>query len=322
MKKGNVGAAKASLAKAERSAGRHMKNNQYLIERLAVVLEHYKQKERDHTACMNNVLAQEQSVVSQKSAAEVQLSYKEQELSCYRLRSDLSSAESRLSEARRKAEEANTGKVITGVAVGLLTIAIFTLSAAAPALGSVAMGTGMGALAFSQTEEDAEEDIRRCHARIYGIEEKKSQIKHSISSLSEYISQLSIQKSSYIAQCSHLQEEKGKIKEDIAFVLDAQQYWSQFSATTNNCINSTAYTGELVVKAEAQAYNLFDSRGTKRVLATLKEAWDALEEMNESGSNYNFEIDFKCTRCSNSYQQFPHVNSGQLICSSCHRNFN
>ena len=114
MKKGNVEATEASLAKAERSAGRHMKNNQYLIERLAVVLEHYKLKERDLTACMNNVLAQEQSVTSQKSAAEVQLSYKEQELRCYR--SDLSLAESRLSEARRKAEEANTGKVITGVA--------------------------------------------------------------------------------------------------------------------------------------------------------------------------------------------------------------
>ena len=90
--------------------------------------------------------------------------------------------------------------------------------------------------------------------------EKISQIKHSISSLSEYISQLSIQKSSYLAQRSHLQEEKGKIKEVIAFLLDAQQQWSQFSATKNNCINSTAFTGEL---AEVQGYNLFDSRGTK-----------------------------------------------------------
>lgn len=70
--------------------------------------------------------------------------------------------------------------MISGIAAGLLTIAIFTLGAAAPALGSVAMGTGMGALAFSQTEEDAEEDIRMCHARIYGTEKKICQIMHSI----------------------------------------------------------------------------------------------------------------------------------------------
>jgi len=103
LEEGNTGAAKASLAEAEKSAGKHMKKIKYWIERYTVIQEHYQRKENDLTANINNVLAKQQSVEGQKRAAETQLGCERNELS--RHRSDLSSAEDRLSNARRKARE-------------------------------------------------------------------------------------------------------------------------------------------------------------------------------------------------------------------------
>lgn len=311
---GNIGAAKTSLAKAEMSARKHMKEIKYLIERYTAVQDHYQQQERDLTASINSVLEEEQSVERQKSAAETQLSCDRDELS--RHRSDLSSAEDRLSNARRKAKEANTGKVITGIAAGFLTVISF--GAAAPVTVPLAMGAAGGAIAFGKAEEDAENDIKRYRGRIEDSERKISQTQSSISSLSSSISQLSSEKLRYMSQRSRLQEEKGKMKEVIIFLLDAQRYGSQFSNATEDCMTRTALTGNIAVKAETRGYSLFDSKGTKRVLATFEEAWDVFEKMNENGSNYNFEMDFRCIRCNTSYREFPHVNSGQLICSSCY----
>ena len=314
LEEGNIGAAKVSLAEAEKSAGKHMKKIKYWIERHTVIQKRYQQQERELTANINNVLAKQQSVESQKRSAETQLGCERSELS--RHRSDLSSAEDRLSDAKRRAREANTGKVATGVAAVLLTI--FSFGAAAPVAAPLAVGAAGGAIAFGQAEKEAENDIRRCHGRIEDTARKISNIESSISSLSSTISQLSSERSSYMSQRSRLQEEKGKMKEVISFLLDAQKYGSNFSNTTEDCITRTALTGKVTVKAEARGYSLFDSKGTKRVLATFEEAWAVFQEMSENGSSYNFEMDFQCTRCSKSYQQFPHVSSGQLVCFSCH----
>ena len=314
LEEGNIGAAKTSLAEAEISAGKHMKEIMYWIERHTVIQEHYEQQERELTANINNVLAKQQSVESQKRDAETQLGCERNELS--RHRSDLSSAEDCLSDAKRRAREANTGKVITGIAAGLLTI--FTFGAAAPVAAPLAVGAAGGAIAFGQAEKEAENDIRRCRGRIEDTARKISNIESSISSLSSTISQLSSERSSYMSQRSRLQEEKGKMKDVISFLLDAQKYGIEFFIATEGCIDHTDLTGKVTVKAEAQGYSLFDESGTKRVLATFEEAWKAFEEMNEKGSNYIFEIDFQCTHCSKSYREFPHVSSGQLICSSCY----
>ena len=314
LEEGNIGAAKTSLAEAEISAGKHMKEIMYWIERYTVVQKHYQQQERDLTVSISNVLAQQESIERQKSAAETQLDCERVELSRYR--SDLSSAEDRLSDAKRRAREANTGKVITGIAAGLLTV--FTFGVAAPLAAPLAVGTVGGAIAFGQAEKEAENDIRRCRGRIEDTERKISQIESSISSLTSTISQLNDESSSYMSQRSRLQEENGKVKEVITFLLDAQMYGNEFFIATEGCIDCTDLTGKVTVKAEARGYSLFDESGTKQMLAAFEEAWKAFEEMNEKGSNYIFEIDFQCTHCSKSYREFPHVSSGQLICSSCY----
>ena len=317
IQEGNIGSAKLALAKVETSTGMHLKEIEYLIERYSVVQDYYKQHERELTANINSVLEKEQSLENQKSAAATQLRSERAELS--KNRSELSYAEGRLNDAQRKRRNANTGKVITWVSAGLLTLVTFaTLGAAAPVTVPLAVGAVGGAVAFDQVEKDAQKDIERCRSRINDTQRKIGQIESNISSLSSKISTLNSQKSRYLDQRSCLQEEKGKMKKVIVFLQDAQIYGSQYSLEAKHCIDRTAHTGNLISRAETKGYSLFDSRGTERVLNSFDKAWDAFEKMNENGNSYNFKMDFQCTRCNSSYQQLPHVNSGQLICSDCH----
>ena len=128
LEEGNIEAAKTSLAEAEISAGKHMRKIKYWIECLH---SHTRtlSAARGRPHCQHQQCScKQQSVEHQKCNAETQLGRERNELS--RHRSDLSSAEDRLSNARRKAREANTCKVISGIAAGLLTV--FSFGAAAP----------------------------------------------------------------------------------------------------------------------------------------------------------------------------------------------
>ena len=188
-------------------------------------------------------------------------------------------------------------------------------------LGAASVVGGATAGGLVVAVADAQSDIDRIRKKIEGTEAKIRQSESEVYSLSRVISQLSSQKSSYMTQRSNLQEEKGKMKEVIVFLLDAKMYRNKFSIATSACVHRTALTGKLCGKVETrgfQGYSLFDARGTKRVLATFEEAWAVFEEMTANGSNYSFKMNFQCTRCSNSHLQFPHVSGGRLICDSCH----
>ena len=76
------------------------------------------------------------------------------------------------------------------------------------------------------------------------LRKKYVKMKKTKSSLSERISQLNSEKSRLMTQRSDLHEERGKMKEVIAFLLDAQSYWKWFSTTTESCIANTALVGE------------------------------------------------------------------------------
>ena len=89
------------------------------------------------------------------------------------------------------------------------------------------------------------------------------------------------------------------------------------AGAVGGAIDNTALVGELVVKSEAHSYSLYNSMGAKLIYEPFKEAWDT-EEMNENGSSYIFKIDFQCMRCNSTHKEFPHINDGQFICSSCH----
>ena len=152
--------------------------------------------------------------------------------------------------------------------------------------------------------------VCRCQSGIADTKQRISQSEGKISSLSTTISQLRSQNLNYMTQRSCLQEEKGKMKAVNAFLLDAQSYWNTFSTTTESCIDHTALVRQLVVNAETHSYSLFNSNGTKIVLATFEEAWRAFEKMNENGRSYIFKIDFQCTRCNSTCKELPHINKG------------
>jgi len=295
MEKGNHRAAIAQLAKAEVDAGRHMRDITDLIDCYTVMEELYKQQERELTTNINNVHAREQSVDRDICAAKVQLDSEKSELG--RHTRDLSSAEGHLNYLQRKMKEEKRK---------------------AKRLKNRVKNFAKHACGKATSVDQAKAKVRRCQNGIADTKQRVCQSEGKMLSLSNTISQLHSQKSSYMTQRSCLQEERGKMKEVIAFLLDAQSFWERFSAAAKNCIDRTALVGELLENAEAHSYSLFDSNGTKKVLATFEEAWYTFEGMNENGRSYIFKIDFQCTRCNSRYKEFPHVNNGQLICSSCH----
>lgn len=175
-------------------------------------------RKRELTASINNALEREQSLERQKSVAESQLSTERDELSRYR--SELSSAEDSLSEARCKKKDANTGKVITGIAAGLLTV--FFFGTAAPVTAPLAAGAIGGAIAFGEAEKNAEREVDRCRSMIRDSDRKIRQTQSKIDSLSSNIYRLRNEKSGYMAQRTRLQDEKGRMKHIIVFLQDAQ----------------------------------------------------------------------------------------------------
>ena len=317
MQRGQLQSAKTSLVKTEMSAAKHLKQITYLIERYTVVQEHYQQQERVVTADINNVLARERLVENEKSSAETRLNFERDDLQINQ--SDLRLAEKRLRDAEEKREKAESSKeVSTVVAITAAVGTILTLGLAAPVALPLAVGAVGGIVVYKAIEKSAKEDISKFCGRIASSEQKIREVESTISSLSATISQLKCKKSSYMLQRSRLQNEKGKIKELIVFLQDAQMYGNKYSLATEYAIQRTGLTNKMVTRVVARGYTLFDSNGTKRTLASFEEAWDAFEEMTEKGNSYSFVINFKCTRCSNQYQQFPHIRVGKLICANCH----
>ena len=314
LEEGNFGEAKTALVKAEISVMKHVKEIIYLIERYTAVQEYYMEEEKNLTAKINDVHSRERSAETQKSAAETRLRCERDEL--YRHECELSSARDRFREADEKRKANNTGTIVTGVVAGLLTV--FSFGAAAPITAPLAVGATAGAIAFNNAADDAKDDMHRSEREISSSKSKISQSESTISSLSNTISQLNAEKCRYMSERSSLQDEKGRIKKVIVFLQDAQTYGSNYTTTAEACIQRTALTGKVVGRVEAKGYSLFDCKGTERVLSSFEEAWDTFEEMNTNGSSYNFEVEFCCSRCSSSKQEFPHVISRQLICASCH----
>lgn len=308
IQEGNVGAAKASLAKVERSAGKHIEEIEYLLERYAIVQKEYEEQERVLTRRINDVLEKERYVEIEKSVAERQLSFEKNELSD--LNEALNKAEKRLRTAKMKRAASAIGVGVAATA-GFASIALTVVTAglaapfavpsvlcAAGAVGGVAAGGLLLAVASAQ------DDVYNIRMKIEGTERdiKRSESKNY--SLTKEISQLHSKKSGYMAQRSNLHEEKGKMKEVIAFLVDAKVYGNQFSTVTRGGINRTALIGRLVSRVETRGYSLFDSSGVKRALAMFEEAWAVFEKMNKSGSNHVFEMDFQCTRATGHTDSF------------------
>ena len=107
----------------------------------------------------------------------------------------------------------------------------------------------------------------------------------------------------------------------IAFLIDAETYGNQYSKTAQACSQRTTLVEKVVSKAEKKGYSLFDSNGTERILTSFEEAWEAFEEMNEKGQSYVFKVDFQCSQCNYSCNEFPHVSGGKLICAGCFEEF-
>ena len=305
MQEGKFRSARATLARAEVSAVNHKEQISYLAQRYNAVQEHYIQKEKELTKAISAVHAKERSLESQKAAAQLNLYHQEKKRNEHI--SALGSAECNLSEARCKSRDANTGKIVSGIAAGLLTLATFGAAAPLVAIPFV----------FAELEKDAERKVEHFKNQIRSTERKIQEAERSIVTLTSAAAKLNGEKSVYTGQRNRLQEEKGKIKHTIVFLQSALSYGSQYSLATEHCIGRTASTGKLMKKVEARGYTLFDSKGTKLVLNSFEEAWKVFEDMTENGSHYNFQMEFQCSRCGHDCTQLPHVSQGSLICTEC-----
>ena len=167
-----------------------------------------------------------------------------------------------------------------------------SFGAAAPLTAPLAVAAMGGATAYFKSQREAEAFIHRCRGWIEDVRRKIHTNESRIGSICSAISDLENQKSRYLEERSHLETEKGRMKKMFVFLQDAKVFWSDFSSTTQNCISCTALTGRVVVAAEIKGHNLFDSKGTERVLASFKVAWDTCEEI-KNGNSYDFSMDFQ-----------------------------
>ena len=309
----NVGEAKSALVKAGMGVAKHIHEITKLIERYTAVQDFYKREDDSLTVKIGHIHSRERDARSQKSSTEANLQLQRNELS--RHESNLGSARDRLNAAERKRRENNKGTAVTGVAAGLLTILSF--GAAAPITAPLAVGAAAGAFAFDRAADEAKNDMRRAECEINDTRRKISNYETVISSLNNTISQLNRDESRYREDRSRLEKEKGRIKAVIAFLIDAETYGNQYSDTAQACSQRTTLVEKVVSTAEKKGYSLFDSNGTERILTSFEEAWDAFEEMNEKGQSYVFTIDFQCSQCNCSRNEFPHVSSEKLICAGC-----
>ena len=277
--------------------------------------KHYEPQERDLITKINNVLEREQSVGKEKLSAEKQLSSERGEL--HENENKLKSAEKHLRDAKERSENAGTAKgVSAGIAFGAAVCTVLTLGSGGLAIIPLLVGAGAagGAIAFNQIEKNAGKDIVEFRDRIAKSNQTIRKIEDAIFPLSARISQLNSEKLMYQSQRRDLQGEKGKINDFFVFLQNAKTHFSKCSHAAENAVQRTT----MMTKVVDKGYTLFNASGTKRVLASFEEAWDAFEEMIANGNIYNFVMVFECTRCGKSYHQFPHVHNCKFICASCH----
>ena len=164
MQEGNFRSARATLAKAEVSTVNHKEQISYLVQRYNAVQEHYIQKEKELTRAISDVFTKERSLESQKADAQRNLYHQEKKLNEHK--SALRSAECNHSEARRKSRDANTGKIVSGIAVGLLAVATFGAAAPLVAIPFV----------FAELEKDAERKVEHFKNQIRNTERKIEEV--------------------------------------------------------------------------------------------------------------------------------------------------
>ena len=308
IEQGNISEAKSAMGVAK-----HIHEIAKLIERYTAVQDFYKQEEDSLTLKIGDILSRERDAQTQKSSAESNLRLQRNELS--RHERDLESARGRLNSAGRKHRRRKRSTAITGVVAGVCTVLSF--GAAAPVTAPLAVGAAAGALAFNSAADKAKDDMRRAEYEIGDTKRKINEYETAISSLNSTISQLNRDESCYREDRSRLEKEKGRIKEVIAFLIDAETYGNQYSEAAQACSQRTTLVEKVVSKAEKKGYSLFDSNGTERVLMSFEEAWETFQEMNKKGQGYVFKIDFQCCQCNCSCNEFPYVSSGKLICADC-----
>ena len=287
-----------------------------LLERYRAVEIYHKDKEESLTAKISSALAQERKAQSEKSSAEIKLQQERNELSQHE--GDLRSAKKSYDEADQKRKENNAGTITSSIVAGVAGLAtILTLGAAAPLTVPVAAGAVVGAVAFDKAADKAKDDMHRSEGRIQHTNSKICSTQSAIASFSSTISQLNRDIEHYKEQRRYLHNEKEKIKKMIMFLIDAQEYGEEYTSVMDHCSRRTDLVRNLVEKAEKKSYSLFDGRGIERVMSSFEQAWDAFEEMNESGGSYAFKVEFQCSHCNCPSNEFPHVSQGQLICTNC-----
>ena len=308
--------ANSALIKAGMGVAKHIHEITQLIERYTAVQKFYMEREDILTKKIGDIHKKEKAAQSKKSSAELELRLQRKTL--YLHERNLDSARESLNLAERRHKENNMGTVLAGTKAVAATLAtLCTLGIAAPITVPLVAEAVEDAIDFDHAANEAENEMRRAEHEIRDTKHKISDYESAISSLNNTIYQLNRDESRYREDRCHLEKEKGQIREVIAFLLDAEKYGYEYSDTAQACSQRTTLVKKVVSTAERKGYSLFDSNGTERILTSFEEAWETFEEMNEKGQSYVFTIDFQCSQCNCSRNEFPYISSGKLICAGC-----
>ena len=298
------------------------KEAEEIMTRMEAVENHYRRKEEAIAGNIGQLRDTEQRMEETKRSTEAELSRRRSDLRTHR--SSLQEAENRLSRAKREQKEAEDKKekmigVTVGVGIAGVAFSIVTFGIGSPIAVAATGACAVGAVSFADDQKKAEiniqhyrqvireteRDIQRCTERI-------PQIQSEISSLTQQISALKQEASRY-------HDERGEMKRLIAFVKEAQVYWNDFAAATQHSARRAEMVESLTKNAQEKRFFSFFTRnsGGKRQAMSLLEAWEEVQSMVKSGSEYHFQIDFECSRCGGTFRHLPYAHNMNLVCNSC-----
>lgn len=143
------------------------------------------------------------------------------------------------------------------------------------------------------------------------IQENITERKTQISSLENKLKVLQKEKETYYKKVS-------KIKEKVAFLEQAVEFWSLMQLLSDKNVDYTKLTNVVFKKATEKTRVSLPSKITKKLPRTFIEAWDSELVQAERGFSHVLHFTFTCSKCGGTHTSMPHIVGNSLHCKACH----
>lgn len=324
LRRGRLEDASKSLSTVRMDGTKLAKEAQDLIMRMEAVEFHYRDKEAAISRRVAQFKEQERRLRERKTSIESELDRKTFELS--RQRSSLRETERDLARARREQEEEKKKKermIAASVVVGVggLLFSVATVGLGTPFAAAAVAGCALSASDHADKQKAAERNIQKSKGVITQIQSAIKTCNEQIPPIQREIQNLTQRIEEQMQEASRYHDERGDIKRMIAFVKEAQVYWSKFADATKHGTNRTELVQKLTKEVqEKRFFQFFARRQDNRHVVSFLEAWEDIQEMVKGGSEHLFQMEFQCSHCSQliSCHCLPHAYNRRLVCRSCY----